>query len=111
MYLSTKGVLRAWIRCRDLKRYSINPGITQWLNELRDVNCTLIHDRIFSLLEMAKEGGHIPVDYSISSSELIHLVLKVRDYGVCICEIFLLNHLLRVGDQTIDTSKPCVYAQ
>lgn len=111
MYLSTKGVLRAWMRCRDLKRYSINPGITQWLNELRDVNCTLIHDRIFSLLEMAKEGGRIPVDYSIPPSELIYSVLKIRDHGVCLCEILLLNHLLGVGDETIDTSNPCVYAQ
>jgi hypothetical protein len=111
MYLSTKGVLRAWMRCRDLETYSTKPGITQWLNELRDVSCTLVHDRIFSLLEMAEEGGRIPVDYSMSTSELIHRILKVRDHGVCLCEIHLLNRLLKVEHETLDTSKPCVYAQ
>jgi hypothetical protein len=111
MYLSTKGVLRAWMRCRDLETYSTKPGITQWLNELQDVSCTLVHDHVFSLLELAEEGGRIPVDYSIPPSELIYRVLKERDHGLCLCEIYLLNHLLRVGDETSDSSNPCIYAQ
>jgi hypothetical protein len=105
------GVLRAWIKWGAYLGYTIKPGITQWLNKLQHVSCTLIHDRIFSLLELCEEGRRIPVDYSMPRSELIYRVLNARDHGVCLCEIFLLNHLLWVQYETINTSGTCVYAQ
>lgn len=106
------GVLRAWIKWGAYLGYTTKPGITEWLNKLQDVNCTLIHDRIFSLLELCEEGRHIPVDYNMPRSELVYRVLNARYHRVCLCEIFLLNHLLMIGeDETFDTSSTCVYAQ
>jgi hypothetical protein len=105
------GVLRAWIKWGAHVGYTMKPGITEWLNKLQDVNCTLVHDRIFSLLELCEEGRQIPVDYNMPRSELVYRVLNARDHGACLCEIFLLNHLLIDEDETFDTSSTCVYAQ
>jgi hypothetical protein len=108
----TYGVLQAWIKLGSYRGNKVGqPGITQWLNELRDVKCTLIHDRIFSLLGLAEEGGRVPVDYSIPPGELIYRILEARDHEVCLCEVVLLNHILKVADGTLDTTSPCVYAQ
>ena len=106
-----KNIIGAWEKFRPSAGFNRKPRITQWLDKLLNVECALIHDRIFSLLEMAEEGGRILVDYNMPPAELVYHVLNVRDDEVCLCEVFLLNHALKIQNEATNTLDPCVYVQ
>ncbi|KAF3003573.1 hypothetical protein E8E13_006490 [Curvularia kusanoi] len=105
-------VLLTWKKLvYDRKDTAKKPEITEWLRELQNVKCTLVRDRIFSLLELSKEGRHITVDYNMSIAQLVYQVLSARNREVCLCEIFFLNWVLKIGNEPIDTSGACTYVQ
>jgi hypothetical protein len=105
----TRGVLWAYRRAKSIteKRYSI----TDLLFDLHEVKCTLPHDRVFSLLQLASDGALVPVDYSMPLAGLMHHVIKTKKPTQCLCMIARLCWLLGVENERIDESVPTVYAQ
>jgi hypothetical protein len=86
-------------------------NITMLLYDLPNLQCTLAHDRIFSLLELAEEGTRIAVDYGMTLVDLVYHVFEVRTGKVCFCEIWSVASSLRVSEEELDPFVPHVYAQ
>ncbi|KAJ4374639.1 hypothetical protein N0V86_007512 [Didymella sp. IMI 355093] len=113
-YADSSGVLRAeaarfYRTTNDVPEPPRN--IAMLLSDLHDLQCTLAHDRIFSLLELAEEGTRIAVDYGMTLVDLVYHVFEARTDKVCFCEIWVVASLLRLSEEEFDPSVPHVYAQ
>ncbi len=67
--------------------------------------CTEIHDRIYSLRWLTLEGPKIPVDYRMSSQELLACAIAAMERPFCLCFVIdLLQALPRLAEinSTID---------
>ncbi|KAF2627202.1 hypothetical protein BU25DRAFT_422071 [Macroventuria anomochaeta] len=62
-----------------------------WLNESRDAKCGLLHDQVFSILELAAEGAAITADYSMPLFQLACQVIEASDCRICLCEVCLVT--------------------
>ena len=65
VYWHQSGILKGAIeRVLDPRKHNAadQPDILEWLCGLYDMQCELAHDRVYSLLELAKHGSRIPVD-------------------------------------------------
>ncbi|KAH6613881.1 heterokaryon incompatibility protein-domain-containing protein [Boeremia exigua] len=94
------GVLWAWIHNRIMK----NNSIMEWLAVMKGLECSILHDRIFSLRELAVEGSRIHVDYSMPLDELAYHVLMATNRNVCLCEVILVAGLLHSVDDAAYSS-------
>ena len=87
------------------------PDILEWLCGLYDMQCELAHDRIYSLLELAKDGSRIPVDYAMPLPELVHHILTTIDRETCVCELQRILYQLDINEIAADRMTACVYVE
>jgi hypothetical protein len=66
------------------------------LDSLRQTQCAVARDRIFSLLSLCDEGNSIRVDYSVSDKDLAYEILKRCGDMLCMCSIWLVGNRLSI---------------
>lgn len=69
------------------------------IDDLRDKECTIPRDRIYSLLPLCRDFQHPEVDYNQSSEDLAFDVLKRSNEALCTCSALLLAQTLCLGEQ------------
>jgi hypothetical protein len=55
--------------------------IRQLMVDFCGMDCEVIHDKVYSLLSLASDGGMIPVDYGCLPEELLYRVLTRSDWS------------------------------
>lgn len=71
---------------RDFQRLGNKYPLQALFQAFRFQKCSVLHDRIYSLLSLAREGEKITIDYSMSHAKLALNVLKVCRHP-CFCLI------------------------
>lgn len=107
----SRGVLWAYYRDKWSPVKRRRDEVVDLLDDLRGVKCTLPHDQVFSLLELAADGDRIPVEYDMSLIDLVFHVFKADEQPRCLCEIVRVCELLNVEIEPTNESVPVVYAQ
>ncbi|KAJ8118085.1 hypothetical protein OPT61_g857 [Boeremia exigua] len=106
------GVLWAWMQMRSGLTGDVRESsIINWLYELRKVECGLLQDRIFSLLELTDEGDRIPVDYTMPLVELVYHVLLASKREICLCQVAQFGRFVPFSVEELDPLVPCWYVQ
>jgi len=73
------------------------PSILDLLQDFPAARCRDRHDKIYSLLALAKEGNNIKVDYSHSTAKLIHNVLVACGLRICLYYLSIITNVLHMG--------------
>jgi hypothetical protein len=68
------------------------------IDDLRDKDCAIPRDRIYSLLPLCCDFQHPEVDYYQSNEDLAFDVLKRSDEALCTCSALLIAQTLRLTD-------------
>lgn len=60
--------------------------------------CSIPRDRVFSILELVREGNGIAVDYESSTIDVARNILRACSDVTCVCSVLALLRALRVDD-------------
>jgi hypothetical protein len=87
--------------------------IISLLDRFRFRRCSLLKDRVFSLLSLCSISSRIPVDYEVSTMDLARTVVSRRGESLCLCDIILVLHSLHPsrqdyidGDERLEMNSP-----
>lgn len=68
------------------------------IDRFQDKRCSLVHDRVFSLLSLCRNGSDLKVNYDLSRSMLAYLALRTGPKKLCICSARVVARNLGLGE-------------
>lgn len=74
-----------------------NMPLVRLLSKFHDTNCSVLHDRVFSLFSLCDPLDVLPVDYSIPIDCLAHQVLTNRKENLCFCTVGIVARSLQLS--------------
>ena len=88
------------------KSNDIVPNLLSQLNQFRDKECALPHDRIYSLLSLCERAPGIEVDYTILAWSLRIRVLEGSASTVCLCTMLTMLRALDIRHEDVPEFNP-----
>lgn len=74
-----------------------NKSLLTLLDRFQEKGCSLVHDRVFSLLALCNDGADVVVNYDLSRSLLAYLTLRAHQEKLCICSARVVASNLGLG--------------
>jgi hypothetical protein len=69
------------------------------IDKLRDSQCEIFRDRIYSLLSLSSDNQLPGVDYEQTSEDLAYEVLTLSDGALCVCSALLVAQTLNLSNE------------